>query len=572
MNLNGAQILTGLLERAGIRTLSGIPGGAILPLYDALAQSGIRHILARHEQGAGFIAQGMSRASGRAGVALATSGPGVTNLLTALADAWLDSIPMLAITAQVPTGLIGTRAFQEVDTLALAAPITKRCWRAKSARSILQILPEAFRVAMDGKPGPVLLDIPKDVFLDTWEFSAWPEISNRRSGKNGRLPDRPALLNAARLIRESERPLIYLGGGARHGACDAVAAFARKNGIPVATTLQGLDLFPAGDPLRLGMLGMHGSRATNLLVAEADLLIALGARFDDRATGKLQAFAEGARIIHCDLDAGEIGRLRAVDQALPGDLASVLEALLPLIPENPRTTWRAQREFFRSEFPAGEGMTDSPFDAGRLIRAAARSLPEDAFLTTDVGQHQMWVAQHFPFQKPGTFLTSGGLGTMGFGLPAAIGAALACPGRRAACFTGDGSILMNLQELATLAEHRLPVAILLMDNGHLGMVRQQQELFYGDRTIASSLAHAPDFCALARAFGIEAVDLEGSEDPEACLAEALARHPEGPLFVRLPIPPKANVWPMVAPGAANTEMLGESPAAASSKPQVQAVR
>jgi acetolactate synthase-1/2/3 large subunit len=558
MFLTGAQILTGLLERAGIHTLSGIPGGTILPLYDALARSGIRHVLARHEQGAGFIAQGMSRASGRTGVALATSGPGVTNLLTAIADAMMDSIPMLAITAQVPTPLIGTRAFQEVDTLALATPITKRAYRAKSAREILEILPEALRAANEGKPGPVLLDIPKDVFLDRFEFQAWPSISaSRARQKEAPRPSPGDFRNAARLIRESERPLIYLGGGARHGAATAVAAFARKNGIPVATTLQGVDCFPAGDPLRLGMLGMHGGRAANLLVAEADLLIALGARFDDRATGKPGAFAKGARILHVDLDAREIGRLRGVDQALVGDLGAVLEELLPLIPRDSRDAWRAQMSFFKAEFPESEGITDSPFDPSRLIQATAEALPHDAIVTTDVGQHQMWVAQQYPFRAPGSFLTSGGLGTMGFGLPAAIGASLACPHRRVACFTGDGSLLMNLQELATLAEHRLPVAVLLMDNGHLGMVRQQQELLYENRTFASRFAHAPDFCALARAFGIEAIDLEGADEPQACLKEALARHTTGPLFVRWPVPAGANVWPMVAPGSANTEMMGE---------------
>ncbi len=553
MKLTGAQIITGLLERQGVTTVAGIPGGSNLPLYDALRESRIRHVLARHEQGAGFIAQGMARATGRAGVCMATSGPGATNLLTAIADARLDSVPLVAITGQVPTPLLGTDAFQEVDTYGLTVPITKHNFLVRRTAELLEVLPEAFRIALSGRPGPVAVDVPRDVQTAEVTLDGWPAPG---AADPPPPPDVQGVRRLAALLARAERPLICAGGGViASGASGPLLALARRTGVPVAATLAGLGSFPPEDPLFLGMLGMHGARGTNLALEEADLLVVAGARFDDRATGRVADFCRGATVAHIDIDPAELGKIRVPELALAGDVGAHLAALLPLVPPRERAAWRARVAALRAGSRVPDPAGAAPCSPARLLRELARRLPPEAVVTTDVGQHQMWTAQCLPVRRPRGLLTSGGLGTMGFGLPAAIGAALALPGTPVACVSGDGSILMNLQELATLAELDLPVTVLLLDNGHLGLVRQQQLLFFGGRTFASGFGARPDFCAIARGFGIRAVDLGEADDPAAALAVALAAR--GPALVRAPVDEAELVLPMVPPGAANHEAIEE---------------
>ncbi len=551
--LSGAQVVVRLLERQGVDTVTGIPGGAILPLYDALAQSGrLRHILARHEQGAGFIAQGMARISGRPAVCLASSGPGATNLLTAIADAKLDSVPLIAITGQVPRALIGTDAFQEVDAIGLSHAITKHSFQARAASELLEIIPAAFRIAASGRPGQVLIDIPKDVQCETLTVSTWPQPGRPEPDA---APDMEAIARAASMINAASAPVLYLGGGVIHaGADEQAVALAEKADLPTTTTLMALGAMPARHPLAIGMLGMHGARYTNMVLDESDLLIAVGARFDDRATGRLEAFCPRAKVIHIDIDAAELGKLKTPHVAIRGDAAAALQALLPLVQRQARKDWLAQVEALRRRFPLLLPDLDDAHSHYGLVRAVADCLDGDAIIATDVGQHQMWVAQAYPFARPRRWLSSGGLGTMGFGIPAAIGAAMAEPENAVVCFTGDGSILMNLQELATLAETGANVKIVLMDNASLGLVQQQQELFYGERIYASLVAAPPDFAAIARGFGLKAADLDTADDPRALLRRLLKA--PGPCLIRASIDRQARVYPMVPPGAANTQMIG----------------
>lgn len=551
--MNGAQFIVGLLEQYGIKTVAGIPGGSNLPLYDALSQSKvIRHILARHEQGAGFMAQGMARASGRAAVCLATSGPGATNILTAIADAKLDSIPVICITGQVPRAMIGTDAFQEVDTYGMSIPITKHNFLVRSAHELLHVLPEAFRVATHGRPGPVLIDVPKDVQLEPVAFDCWPEYPERSVEQHCEPAD---IRTAAALINAAERPILYLGGGVVHaGASQTAIRLAEKNGLPATMTLLGLGALPADHPLSLGMLGMHAARYTNLALEECDLLIAAGARFDDRATGKLAEFCPGARVIHIDIDPGEIDKLKTAHVKLVGDAAWVLEALLPLVAENDRRQWLGRVAALKEEHPLLMPGADDPRLPYGLIRQVAALVGDEAIIATDVGKHQMWVAQAYPFCRPRQLLTSGGLGTMGFGLPAAIGAALAEPQRTVVCFSGDGSILMNIQELATAVEQAVNLKVVVLNNTSLGLVRQQQDLFFGRRHFASEYQHAVDFVTIAKGFGMPSFDLGGADNPMAMLAEAFRL--AGPCLIHVPVAREAEVFPMVPPGAANREMIG----------------
>jgi acetolactate synthase-1/2/3 large subunit len=559
MQLNGATILRTLLERQGIHTLAGIPGGAILPFYDALHGSGIRHILTRHEQGAGFLAQGMARVTGRAAVCLATSGPGATNLLTAIADAHLDSVPLVAITGQVAQPLIGTDAFQEVDTYGLTLPITKHNFLVRSIDELLETVPLAFSIAESGRPGPVAIDIPKDVFTARTDISAWPEPGRREV-----LPTCPEseIAALAALLAEAERPLLYVGGGAvASGAAALARDLAHRLDAPVALTLNALGTLAADDPLNMGMLGMHGGKGTNLLMREADAIFAIGARFEDRATGNVADFCPQARFAHLDIDRAELGKICVPVLGIVGDAADALRRLLTRLPERRHPAWRARATELRAAHPLRHPpVEEEPLHPVNLVRAFARMLPADAIVTTDVGQHQMWMAQSFPVSGPRTFLTSGGLGTMGFGLPAAIGAALAAPDRRVACVSGDGSILMNIQELATLADLDLPVAVLVFNNAHLGLVRQQQELFYGGRYSASRFLSSPDFAAIARGFGLRGAKIDPMCDPLGQLAEALAE--SGPCVIDIPIEAAANVLPMVPPGAPNHHTLTETPISA----------
>ncbi|WP_412480424.1 acetolactate synthase large subunit [Azonexus sp. IMCC34839] len=551
--LTGAEITIRLLERQGIRTVAGIPGGAILPIYDALGRStAIHHVLARHEQGAGFMAQGMARATGEVAVCMASSGPGATNLLTAIADAKLDSIPLVAITGQVPKVMIGTDAFQEVDTYGLSIPITKHNFLVSSAEELLEVIPRAFALAASGRPGPVLVDIPKDVQTQAIEIAEWPEPGRRQAAPEA---DGWAISEAAAMINSAKRPILYLGGGVVHsGAADLAVQLAEKANLPTVMTLMALGAMPVDHPLACGMLGMHGARYTNMLLDECDLLIAVGARFDDRATGKVAAFCPQAKIIHIDIDPAELDKIKTAHIGITADVAEALARLLPAVSENSRNAWVHRSNELKAEFPQAMPGLDDPRSHFGLIRSVAACLDDEAVIATDVGQHQMWVAQAYPLRRPRQWLTSGGLGTMGFGVPAAIGAALAQPERTVVCFTGDGSILMNIQELVTAGEENANIKIVLMDNASLGLVHQQQTLFYGERLFASQFKASPDFIKVAQGFGIHAVDLDQAANPCAALMEAIAR--PGPCLIHASIDVDNKVYPMVPPGAANRDMIG----------------
>lgn len=549
----GAQLMVRLLEQQGVRIISGIPGGPILPFYDALsASSQIRHVLARHEQGAGFIAQGMARVSGQPQVCVASSGPGATNLVTAIADARLDSVPMVAITGQVPLSMVGTDAFQEVDVYGITVPITKHNFLVRSAAELLEVLPAAFRIAMSDRPGPVLIDVPKDVQNEVIDIDELPPPASPRVVPQ---VDPEALQRAADMINAAERPVLYIGGGVIHsGASAQTLELVEKSALPTTMTLNGLGAIPVDHPLSLGMLGMHGSRSTNLILAEADLLIVVGARLDDRAIGRAAEFCPGAKIIHIDVDVAELNKIRGADIGVHADVSAALQVLLPMIEAQPRTAWQQRVTALKTQHPQQFPDLDDVCSHYGLIKAVAEEAGDEAVVVTDVGQHQMWVAQSYPFRRPRQWLTSGGLGTMGFGLPTAIGAALAAPERTVLCFTGDGSFKMNIQELATLAEEGLQLKIVLMNNNALGLVYQQQSLFYGQRTFASRYRAEPDFVKIAEGFGIAAVNLDGAEDPRQALAAAI-RAP-GPTLIHVTIDREQFVYPIVPPGAANTEMIG----------------
>jgi acetolactate synthase-1/2/3 large subunit len=555
MILSGAEITVRLLERQGVTMLSGYPGGAILPFYDALSKSTqIRHVLARHEQGAGFIAQGWARATGQVGVCVSSSGPGATNLVTAIADARLDSIPLVAITGQVPQSMIGTDAFQEVDTYGMTVPITKHNFLVKSVEELIEVIPRAFAIALSGRPGPVLVDIPKDVQTRKVEIddADWPAPGVAAPAV---LPEAEAIRRAAAMINEAKRPILYLGGGVVHsGASPLAVELAEKAGLPTVMTLMALGAMPVDHPLSLSMLGMHAARCCNMALEECDLLFAVGARFDDRATGKVAAFCPNAKIIHIDIDAAEIDKIKTAHLGLRGDVTSVLTALLPQVASPLRTDWLSRVAELKRDYPLAQPDREDPRSHFGLIKAVADALDDEATIATDVGQHQMWVAQAYPLRRPRQWLTSGGLGTMGFGLPAAIGAALAEPERTVVCFSGDGSILMNVQEFATAAETNANVKVVLMNNSALGLVHQQQTLFYGENLFSSKFAHMPDFTAIARGFGVRALDLDTAADANAALAEELKR--PGPCLIHCSIDMEHKVYPMVPPGAANKDMIG----------------
>jgi acetolactate synthase-1/2/3 large subunit len=553
MKFNGANIILQALEYQGIKVISGIPGGANLPIYHELSKSSIRHILARHEQGAGFIAQGMARSTGRPAVCLVTSGPGVTNLLTAIADAYMDSVPLIAICGQVPSSLIGTNAFQEVNTSALVAPITKGNFCVSKIEDLPHILMQAFDIAQSGRQGPVVIDIPKDIQMAEMEFPGFAEISSKYQAPQFK-PHR--LSEAARLINSSGKPVLYIGGGIIYGnAAEPLRELAEKGAIPVASTLMGLGAFSPANHLYLGMLGMHGQAFVNHVLDEADLLIALGVRFDDRATGKITEFCRHAKIIHVDIDQREIGKIKKVDCDIHGDISSVLNGLLPLIQKKQRNLWLARIESIRnsSDSISINNLNESGSLPERIIHKIRSLASAEAIITTDVGQHQMWVAQYFPFYQPRKFLTSGGLGTMGFGLPAAIGAALANPVTEVICFSGDGSIMMNIQELATLHDLNLNLKIIIFNNGHLGLVRQQQDFFYEKNYFASQFQFRLDFAEIARNFGIRAMSLKAEEDFEHHTEEFLRF--KGPALLDISIAGEHWVLPMVPPGKANREMI-----------------
>lgn len=543
--MTGAQWLLRALEDAGVDTLFGYPGGAIMPVYDALVDSPLRHVLTRHEQGAALAADGYARASGKLGVCLATSGPGATNLLTGIANAAMDSVPLVAITGQVATPLMGTDAFQEVDVFGMSLPVVKHSWIVHDAADVYAVVREACHVAQSGRPGPVLVDLPKNVATATAQARPW----------NAPAPlavsvDADAVARARELMAQARRPVLYVGGGAvLANAEQAVRDFSEATGMPAVSTLKGLGTLDPDDPHNLGMLGMHGLPAANYAVHDADLLIVVGARLDDRATGRLDSFAPQARVIHLDADAAEIGKLRHADVGLAGDLDGHLQALSQTLDID---AWRAHCAGLRKAFALRVDAPGEGIHAPRLLHELSHAAPE-AVVACDVGQHQMWVAQHWRMTRGRAHLTSAGLGAMGYGLPAAIGAQLACPDKPVICVSGDGSIMMNVQELATLKRYKLPIKILLLDNGCLGMVRQWQELFNEERYSEVDLSDNPDFAVVARAFGIEAFGIDKRDEVPAAIERLLAA--DGPVLCHVKIDPHANVWPLVPPGKSNADMM-----------------
>ncbi|WP_312457917.1 acetolactate synthase 2 catalytic subunit [Pseudescherichia sp.] len=544
--MNGAQWVVHALRAQGVETVFGYPGGAIMPVYDALYDGGVEHLLCRHEQGAAMAAIGYARSTGKTGVCIATSGPGATNLITGLADALLDSVPVVAITGQVASPFIGTDAFQEVDVLGLSLACTKHSFLVQSLEELPRVMAEAFQVANSGRPGPVLVDIPKDIQVAVGELE--PHFSTVEDDDAFPHAD---VAEARRMLAQAQKPMLYVGGGV--GMAQAVPAlreFIAATQIPATCTLKGLGAVEADYPYYLGMLGMHGTKAANLAVQECDLLIAVGARFDDRVTGKLNTFAPHASVIHMDIDPAEMNKLRQAHVALQGDLNALLPALQqPLAVD----AWRQHAAEMRCEY---EWRYDHPGEAiyaPLLLKQLSDRKPQDSVVTTDVGQHQMWSAQHMTYSRPENFITSSGLGTMGFGLPAAVGAQVARPDDTVICISGDGSFMMNVQELGTVKRKQLPLKIVLLDNQRLGMVRQWQQLFFQERYSETTLTDNPDFLMLARAFGIPGQHITRKDQVEAALDAMFAS--EGPYLLHVSIDELENVWPLVPPGASNAQML-----------------
>ncbi|KXS51302.1 acetolactate synthase 2 catalytic subunit [Marinobacter persicus] len=553
--MNGAQHILDAFHRHHIGTVFGYPGGCIMPLYDALVDDvGVEHVLCRHEQACALAADGYARASGKLGVCIATSGPGATNLITGVANAHRDSIPMLVITGQVASGMIGTDAFQETDVLGMTLGIVKHSYLVDSAEDIPAIMEEAMALAQSGRPGPVWIDIPKDILL-TDVKTPTPEQTQTPSAST------PDLSEALAMLREAKRPLLYSGGGVSlANAEDSFRAFAEASAMPGVATLKGIGNAGKHNPNDLGMLGMHGSRAANRAVEECDLLFIVGARLDDRATGKLDGFAPNARTIHIDADAAEINKLRATDVALRGDLSGILTAFTHEMEAQPLAIddWRTQCQTWRTTggFQAADNEEPlAPITGPAFIRQLSRITPDNAIIACDVGQHQMWVAQHYHFNHPRHHLTSGGLGTMGYGLPAAIGAQFADRQSTVINVTGDGSFMMNAQELATIRRYNLPLKLIILDNQCLGMVRQQQELFYNNRESQIDLDDNPDFVAMARAFDIPSLHIERTDQIRRGIETILAY--DGPMLLHVAISREENVWPIVKPGASNKEMIDE---------------
>jgi len=562
---NGARWIAHALEAEGVETIFGYPGGTIMPFYDALVDSKLKHILVRHEQGAALAANGYARASGKVGVCVATSGPGASNLVTGIADAMLDSVPMVCLTGQVATPLIGTDAFQELDVFGMTMPIVKHSFLVRRVEDLPHVLSEAFRIAREGRPGPVLVDLPKDVQVT--DASHLPDHVPA-AVEPPPSPADAALAEALAAIAGAEKPVVYGGGGiALAGAVETFRQFVEASGIPTVLTLRGLGALPAHHPNYLGMLGMHGTRAANMAVQESDLLIVVGARFDDRATGKLAEFAPFARVIHLDADAYEISKLRTADVAIPGNVNTGLQALTSA--RSNCFAWKARCASNRERFGFRYDAPGTDIYAPTLLKRLSEVAPADTIITCDVGQHQMWVAQHCKFNHPRNHLTSGALGTMGFGLPAAMGAQFACPDRTVVLVSGDGSFMMNVQELATIARTRVPVKIVLLDNSALGMVRQWQELFFAERYSEIDLSDNPDFAALAKVFGIPARRIDLREQVDDALAELLAT--PGPAMLHVAIDIKTNVWPLVPPNHANSSMLESNPAKTATEPTSHAI-
>lgn len=560
MQLSGAQILLECLKKEGITHIFGYPGGAVLPIYDAIFDcKEIEHVLVRHEQGAAHMADGYARSSGKVGVCLATSGPGATNLVTGIATAYMDSIPIVAITGQVRTSAIGKDAFQEADITGITMPITKHNFLVKRVEDLAEAIAEAFYIARTGRPGPTLVDIPLDVSKAVTEFDPddYPRLvsipSYKPIGPHTRVPEMQ-LRKAAQLIAEAERPVLYVGGGAvASGAQAEVTALAEKTNILVTTTLMGKGAIDETHPLCIGMLGMHGTAYANHAVNNADLLIAIGARFDDRVTGNVEKFAVGARIIHIDIDPAEIGKVKTPDVPIVGDVKTVLTELLRHVKPRPWSAWNDTIMQWKKMFPLVYP-NDGKLYAEYIIEQINVLFDYDAIMTTDVGQHQMWAAQYFKCRRPRQWVTSGGLGTMGFGLPAAIGVQFANPNKRVVCLSGDGSFQMCNQELMTATVYRLPIITVVVNNKSLGMVRQWQEMFYDERYSAVDLEASPDLVKLAEAYGGVGMRVTQKEELIPALEKAKAVT-DRPVVIDCVIPTSENVYPMIPSGQSIEEMM-----------------
>ena len=548
--MNGAQYIVNALHQQGVTQVFGYPGGAIMPVYDALYDGGIPHLLCRHEQGAAMAAIGYARSTRQVGVCIATSGPGATNLITGLADAMLDSVPVVAITGQVGRDFIGTDAFQEIDVLGMSLSCTKHSFMVTNPEELGTVIAEAFQIARSGRPGPVLIDVPKDVQMALVEAKPVMHLVDETVP----LCDL-ALAEARRLLAAASKPVLYVGGGVvLADAVDELRSFAATTGMPAVTTLKGIGTLDPASPWFLGMLGMHGTKAANLAVQESDLLLVVGARFDDRVTGKLAAFAPHAKVIHLDVDAAELSKRRAVHVSLQADFKQVLPALaMPL----QVMAWQDHCLTMREQFAWRYDHPGDTIYAPLLLKQLSDALPENTVVTSDVGQHQMWVAQHMQFQSPRNHISSSGLGTMGFGLPAAVGAKVARPQDEVVLVSGDGSFMMNVQELGTLRRAQLPVKMVLLDNQRLGMVRQWQELFFDGRFSETILTDNPDFVCMASAFGIPGETISRKEEVAPALARLLASPTAYLLHVS--ISADDNVWPLVPPGVANEHMLEAKP-------------
>jgi len=561
--ISGADALMDSLRRHGVDTIFGYPGGAILPIYDAVfkaEQEGwLRHILVRHEQGGTHAADGFARATGKVGVCFGTSGPGATNLVTGIATAQMDSVPLVVITGQVPRPAIGTDAFQETDIFGITLPIVKHSWVVRDPSEIAKVVAQAFLIASSGRPGPVLIDIPKDVGQEMFKYLPVEPGSIKPPGfELPFAPEHKAISAALDLIENAEQPLLYVGGGViSSGAHETLAAIANRYQIPVTTTLMGKGAFDEREPLSVGMLGMHGTAYANFAVTECDLLIAIGARFDDRVTGKLDTFAPKAKVIHFEIDPAEINKNRIVEASILGDVGISLVKLLDLSNQRKITiktsNWLAKIQNWKNNFPL---MT--PPKEGEIypqeVLIALRDLAKDAYITTDVGQHQMWAAQYL-LNGPRQWISSAGLGTMGFGMPAAMGVKVALPGEQVICIAGDASILMNIQELGTIAQYKLNLKVIIINNHWQGMVRQWQESFYDERYSASNMSVGePDFISLSKSFGIEGIAISERDQLIPQLQKALAH--EGPMLVNVNVRKGENCYPMVPPGKSNAQMVG----------------
>jgi acetolactate synthase-1/2/3 large subunit len=563
MKMNGARILLECLKLEGVETVFGYPGGTVINLYDELFSfKDIRHILPRHEQAGVHAADGYARATGKVGVAIATSGPGATNTITGIATAYMDSIPLVIITGQVPTALIGNDAFQEVDIIGITRPCTKHNFLVKDVKDLATIVKKAFYIARSGRPGPVLIDFPKDVQIAVTEF-AYPESVDIRGYKPTVEGHPRQIEKAVSMILASRKPLIYVGGGVvlANGA-EELTSLARKLGAPVTTTLMGLGSFPENDPLSVGLLGMHGTYCANMAVTNCDLLVAVGARFDDRVTGKIATFAPHAKIIHVDVDPTSIKKNVRVDLPIVGDVKGVLSRMLKVAAEQSAKVkafakdlapWRGEIEAWRVKHPLGYKSSTSVIKPQLVIQKLRELSDPDAIVATDVGQHQMWTAQFFQFNKPRTLLSSGGLGTMGYGLPAAMGAQAAFPKRQVMVICGDGGFQMNMQEIATLVQNRLPVKIVILNNNFLGMVRQWQELFFDKRYSQTCMELPIDFVKLAEAFGAKGLRATKPAEVESVIKEGFKT--PGPVIMEFKIAREEKVLPMVPAGASLNEMV-----------------